>query len=61
MKAVSPISGLLARRGWLVALCQIASRVDQAQVRERLREIPELTAGNGVVFLSQEAHVVANG
>ena len=40
-------------------MTDIMCRVDQREVRERLREIAELAAAAGIVFLGEQPDVVA--
>src|SRR6266487_6942846 len=41
------------------ALAEDEGRLDQCEVRERLRKVAELAAGDGVVLLGEKADVVA--
>src|SRR5437762_14361751 len=45
--------------GWPVRTRQVMGRIDQRDMREGLREIADLPAGSGVVFLRQQSEIVA--
>src|SRR5271166_4456875 len=47
--------------GGSLAARQIEGGVDQGDVRERLREVPELAPQAGIIFLGQEADIVLKG
>ena len=49
----------LARCSHAAALGEGHGRTDEREVRERLREVPELTPRDGVVLLGEQADVVA--
>src|SRR5205085_1609539 len=44
---------------WSITPRQVMRRIDQSDVRERLREIADLPAGSRVVFLRQQSNIVA--
>ena len=39
--------------------CQVESRVDEPDVRERLREVAEEVSRHGVVLFREKAHVIS--
>src|ERR1700731_4495062 len=47
--------------GWTLASRQIESGIDKGDVREGLREVPELASEAWIVFLRQKADIVAQG
>ncbi len=47
--------------GWSLASRQVESGVDERDVREGLREVPELASEAWIVFLGQKADIVAQG
>ena len=45
--------------GWSISPREVVSRIDQRDMRERLREIADLPACSRVVFLRQQSDIVA--
>src|SRR6516162_1215766 len=58
---MSLVTASRALFGGSLAAGQIEGGVDQGDVRERLRKVPELAPEAGIIFLRQEADIVLKG
>src|SRR3954452_24190418 len=45
--------------GWSISPCQVMRRIDQSDVRKRLRKITDLPAGSRVIFFRQKPDIIA--
>ena len=56
--AIKPIRALLSR---LLRPAQVLGAVQKRDMREGLREIPNLPRGADIIFLGEQAHIVPQG